>query len=43
MFQPVFSVFRFIYRTLNCHSHSDNTKPINMFMFLLFIKRILID
>src|SRR6218665_1402603 len=45
MFQSVFSVFLFIYRTLNCHSHSANTKPRNrpMFVFLLFIKRMLID
>jgi len=40
MFQPVFSVFLFIYCTLNCHNHSANTKPRNMLMFLLFVKRI---
>src|SRR6218665_1290796 len=40
MFQPAFSVFLFTYHTLNCHSHSANTKPRNMFMFFLFIKRI---
>jgi len=45
MFQPVFSVFLFIYRTLNYqyHCHSVITKSRNMFMFLLLIKRILID
>src|SRR6218665_1425226 len=34
MFQPVFSVSLFIYRILNCHSHSTNTKPKNMLTFL---------
>jgi len=43
MSQPVFSVSLFIYRTLNCHSHSTNTKPKNMLMFLLCIERIFID
>jgi len=43
MFQPIFSVFLFIFHTLNCHSHSANTKPRNMFMLLLFIKLIIID
>jgi len=42
MFEQVFLVFLFIYRILNCHSHSVSTKPRNMSMFLLFIKRILI-
>ena len=43
VFQPVFSVFPPIYRTLNCHSHSTNTKGNNLLMFLLCIKRIFID
>ena len=43
MFQQAFSVLLFTYCILNFHSHSVNTKPINMFVFLLFIKRILID
>jgi len=41
--QPVFSVFLFIYLILNCQCHCVNIKPINIFMFLLSIKRILID
>ena len=31
MFQPAFSVFLFIYRTLSCHS--TNAKPRNMLVF----------
>jgi len=34
MFQPVFSVFIFVYLVLNCHSNSVNTLPKTMFMLL---------
>jgi len=42
-FRQYFQCVFFIYRILFSRSYNLNTKPRNMFMFLLFNKRILID
>ena len=42
-FREIFHFEHCIWNILNCHSHSNNTKPKNMLMFILCIKRIFID